>query len=422
MLMKILEKDVQWKACFKYNGIQLNSSTEIRNSYCNFNTLKCNCNCSKEKHFEMKFMDVFWLFGLIAVIGNLVVIFFVSKKLLFVATVKEKTVYKILVLNLSIADLLFAIYAILVCFFKKNDVICNALGVISLTGYQVDITIIALICYYRLQGVLKPFNVISKKYNLLIILLFVWIFWFMFSLLPIIWPDVFLPNRLSKINLALESIKSIPLNETNNTDVFSILLNTVLKFNSNEVWIQLLKRLGIYPNMTFYNQHQACTISSLSLKSHDKYLTLAILFYNSLLLIFIFIAYTTIFRSVFNCRNLITSSFFQSPDIGRKSKESLKVFKKIFLIVATNFLCWTPVCIVDFWFYFESPNQNECSYYNFLHNHHILVEVIFLLTSVNPILNPYIYCNKFWKKLFKNCKTKIFRINNRLRRLKFFVD
>ena len=419
--MKILKKFFQWKACFEYNGIQLNSSTEIRSSYYNVNTLKCNCNCSKEKHSETEFMDVFSLFGLIAVIGNLVVIFFVSKKLLFVATVKEKTVYKILVLNLSIADLSLAIYVIFLYFLKKDDVICNALGVISVTGYQVGITIIALISYYRLQGVLKPFNVISKK-CLLIILLIVWIFWFVFSLLPIIWPDVFLPNRLSKINLALESIKSIALNETNNTDVFLIPLNTVLKFNCSEVWIQLLKRLDIYPIMTFYNQHQACTISSLSFKSHNKYLTLAILFYNSLLLIFILIAYTTIFRSVFDGRNLITSLLFQSPDKAKKAKENLKVFKKIFLIVATNFLCWTPVCIVDFWFYFESLNQNECSYYNLLYNHRILIKVIFLLTSVNPILNPYIYCNKFWKKLFKNCKTKIFRINNRLRLLKFFED
>ena len=147
MLLEILEKHNQWKACFKYNGTK-----EMKNDYCNFDRLKCNCDCSNSTYSKTELIQngkyVFLLFGLIALIGNLVVIFFVSKKLLFVATVKKNTVYNILVLNLEFADFLCAIYVILVSFIIRNYAICIALGVINVTGYQVGTTIIVLICYY----------------------------------------------------------------------------------------------------------------------------------------------------------------------------------------------------------------------------------------------------------------------------------
>ena len=423
-LINILEC-VQWKACFKYNGIQLNNYTKIRNNSCNFNHLNCNSNCLNEKHSEKEFIEkekyLFLFFGIIAMIGNLVVIFFVSKKLLFVATVKENTVYNILVLNLSFADLLIAVYVIIfssiTC--KLNDVICDVLGVMSVTGFQVGTTIIALICAYRLHGVLRPFSLISKKF-LLISLLFVWIVWLVFSLLPIISPDVFFSNKTGRINFALESIKSITLNEMNNTDVFSALLKTVLKFNCSEVYTQLFKSLGIYGNMKFYNQNRACTIGFSKFKSNGMYFMLAMLSYNSLSLFFILIAYTTIFLRIFNCRNLITRFFFQSPNNGRKAKEGLKVFKKIFIIVATNFVCWATVCNAGVYFFSRSLDKSECSYSKFLQKHYIVLKVMLLLALINPLLNPYIYCIKFWKILFKCCKTKIFVPSNMLQHFKFF--
>ena len=404
-------------AFFKYNGTQSNNCTERGNCCYIFKILSCISNCLIEKHSEKEFIEkrkyVFLFLGLIAMIGNLVAIFFVSKKLLFVATVKENTVYNILVLNLAFADLLLAVYVIIFSSItsKLNDVICNVLGVMSVTGFQVGTTIITLICAYRLHGVLRPFSLISKKF-LLISLLFVWIVWLGFSLLPIISPDVFLPNKTEKITFALESIKSTALNEMNNTNVFSVLLKTISKFNCSE-------GLDIYPDMKFYNQHQACTIGLLKFKSNGKYFILAMLSNNFLSLIFILIAYTTIFVRIFNCRNLVTSFFFHSPDNGRKAKESSKVFKKIFIIVATNFLCWATVCIVMVSFYLQSINGSKCWYCKFLNYYHIVKKVMLMLALINSVLNPYIYCNKIWKTLFKNCKTRIFRTNNRLRQLKF---
>ena len=426
VLLEILEKCVPWKAFFKYNCTQSSKCKEIRKTRRIFNLFKkCHFNCSEKEFSTQEFIKQrkygFLFFGLFAMIGNLVVIFFVSKKLLFIATVKENTVYNILVLNLAFADLLIAVYVIIFSSImgESNDVICNVLGVISVTGFQVGTTIIALICAYRLHGVLKPFSLISKKF-LLISLLFVWIVWLVFSLLPIISPDVFLPNKIEEINSDLESIESTTLNETNNTDIFSVLVNTVLKFNCSEVYTQLFKSLGIYPNMKFYNKHQACTISSLSFKSDEKYFMLAMFSYNFLLLIFILIAYTTIFVRIFNCRDLITSFFFQSPDNGRKAKESLKVFIKTFIIVATNFLCWATVCIAGVYFYFQSLNKPKCRYSNFLYEHHIVQKVILLLVLINPLLNPYIYCVKFWKTLFEIVKQEFFVPTNMLRHFKIF--
>ena len=425
VLLRILKQCVRSKAFLKYNCTQSKNCTKIENANIFYHLKTCNFNCSEKKYSIQEFIEktkyVFLPFGLFAIVGNLVVIFFVSKKLLFVTTVKENTVYNILVLNLSFADLLIAVY--LIIFFsingKQNDVTCNALGVMSVTSFQVGTTVIALICAYRLYGVLKPFSLISKKF-LLINLLFVWIVWLVFSLLPIISPDDFLPNRIKKINSVLESIKFTTLNETNNTNVFSVLLNIVLKFNHSEDYTQLLKRLDIYPNMKFYKQHQVCTISFFSFNSIRKYFMLVMLSYNSLLLIFILIAYTTILKRIFNCKNLITSFFFQSPDNGTKTKESLKVFRKIFIIVVTNFVCWAPICIAGVSFYLQSLNSTEYKYTKFLHKHYNVEKVMFLLALINPLLNPYIYYIKFWKTIFKIVKQEFFVPINMLRHFKVF--
>ena len=407
---------MQWKAFFKYKCTQLNNCTVL--TRCILNHLKkCNFNCLKEESSKSEFIEkrkyVFLFFGLFAIIGNLVVIFFISKKLLFVATVKENTVYNILVLNLSFADLLIAVYVIIfssiTC--EINDVTCDVLGVISVIGFQVGTTIIALICAYRLHGVLKPFSQISKKF-LLINLLFVWIVWLVISLLPIIWPDVILPN----IDLPSESIKSTALNKTNVT----VLPNAVLNFDCSEVYTKLFKNLDFCPKRQFYHRHEACAISFLSFKSNGKYFMLAMLLYNSLLLIFILIAYTIILMRILNCRDLIISFFFQSPDNGRKAKENLKVFKKIFIIVVTNFVCWTPVCIAGVYFYSQSRNKTECSYFRFLHEHHIVQKVIILLVLINSLLDPYIYCIKVWKTLFKIVKQEFFVPINMFRHFKVF--
>ena len=426
VLLTILKECVRWKAFLKFNCTQLNNCTKITKTRRILNHLKkCNFKCLKEEFSKQELIKErkywFLFFGLFAIIGNLMVIFFVLKKLLFVATVKENTVYNILVLNLAFADLLIAVYVIIFSFItcKLNDVTCNVLGVMSVTGFQVGTTIIALICAYRLHGVLKPFSLISKKF-LLINLLFVWIVWLVFSLLPIISPYVFLPNRIRKINSDLKSIESTILNETNNTDVFSVLVNTVLKFNCSEVHTQLFKSLNIYPNMKFYNQHRACTISFLSFKSDGKYFMLAMLLYNSLLLIFILIAYTIIFMRIFNCRNLITSFFFQLPDNSRKAKESLKVFKQTFIIVSTNFVCWALVCIFGVYFYLQSFYQTECRYSYFLYKHRIVQTLILFLALINPLLDPYIYCIKFWQTIFKIVKQKFFVPINMLRHFKIF--
>ena len=136
----MLKERIQWNAFLKYNCTQLNNCTVLTRRILN-HLKKCNFNCLKEESSKSEFIEkkkyVFLVFGLFGIIGNLVVIFFIPQKLLFVATVKENTVYNILVLNLSLVDLLPVVYVIIfssiTC--KLNDVICDVLGVMSITGF-----------------------------------------------------------------------------------------------------------------------------------------------------------------------------------------------------------------------------------------------------------------------------------------------
>ena len=114
------------------------------------------------------------LLGLIALVGNLVVIY---GKIMNLRKNQNKDIkiqiYHTLVLNLAFADLLMGIYLTANSFEIKRKVdigvyfseygLCNALASITAVSSQVSITTL-LIIIYRLVGVTKPFNPILPGY------------------------------------------------------------------------------------------------------------------------------------------------------------------------------------------------------------------------------------------------------------------
>ena len=103
------------EACLDLHNVTSDSQlhTECYEEINIFNTTYCDCNNAneEEKRNLRKMSSGLIIFGVISLIGNIAVIFIEVRALIQKHSVaKEKTVYRILILNLSISDLLMGFY------------------------------------------------------------------------------------------------------------------------------------------------------------------------------------------------------------------------------------------------------------------------------------------------------------------------
>ena len=140
-----------------------------------FQTIYCGCNNSLEEkqNYLSRTSSVIVILGIISLIGNITVIFIEVRALIQKHSVsKEKSVHRVLILNLSISDLLMGFYItffpITLKFdkflkFNMTPELSNFFGVISVLSSEISVTVLVLICLYRWVGIAYPYKVIKLK-------------------------------------------------------------------------------------------------------------------------------------------------------------------------------------------------------------------------------------------------------------------
>ena len=161
-------------------------------------SLKCgNTSCT---NFVNSYSGGIWfsllIVGLLCLLGNIVVIL---DKIISLRKKqhkdKEIQVYHTLVLNLALTDLLMGIYLTAIGFeikrkaevnaFYSEPRLCNALGVIRIVSSQVSITILFIISFYRLIGLIKPYKSLHFKF-IVVLVTVTWIIWLVVAAMPLI--------------------------------------------------------------------------------------------------------------------------------------------------------------------------------------------------------------------------------------------
>ena len=382
-------------------------------------------------------------FAVISLFGNGITIIYEIQTLIKLKDTqgaKEKKLYKILVLNLCFADLLMAInvitFFIAKLMFKRiRSDLCNTMGVTSALSTQASVSILVIITGYRLYGVLFPFKLVNIKLAVCL-LAFIWIAWIVVVSLPLFNESLFAFEFTREIesNNVVDSEKSFTKHITKVTrtvhhlasainatdDLFSQVLVTANKFQTNEVAVQVLKSFNLVnfehntSLVNYYSSKLGCTIELL-VEARDTTTTHYSLFIFSLDLVsyvFILIGHLIIlksiskscFFSILPCLSLRHFSETQKRNVPETINENKQIYMRILIVVVTDMTCGMAICLIGLGHYFLGlvfDCSNNRSYLK------IAAPLVWILFPLNSVINPYIYSFNLWKGIYVSCKQRL---------------
>ena len=408
-----------------------------------------NCTNAVNSHSGGKWF-VFLIAGLICLFGNSAVIL---DKIISLRKKqhkdKEIQIYHTLVLNLALTDLLMGIYLTAIGFeikhkasiniFYSESRLCNALGIIRIVSNQVSITILFIISFYRLIGVIKPYKSLHYKFIVILVTL-TWIIWLVVAATPLI---PFIPlksvftfgfvkdrqiHRDSVIDFAklASFIKKKMLPSFINVPEVKSVYQNVIQFPTSSVFEKFSASLGWigfkpanWKLVGFYDSKYFCSpdflVENDEIRLRD-YFDLTLLFYNFAISVAIMIAYVLVTINISNkscsemfvadCKWFLGNFCCTCEELGHSDAarlaENRQMFRRISIIILTDVACWVPVCVMSIVDWQFPPTNTEGLSSRSLSFHTIIITLV----PLNSMLNPFIYSFHLWKLLFKHIKSK----------------
>jgi len=443
-----------------------NSSCSFTNSTDDlfFFASQCN-NASCNEHISYiasQTWPIFFILGLLCLLGNIAVIYDeITSFQKMQNKVKEIQIYRTLVFNLALADLLMGVYvtAMAIECKRKTDFgiiysepgLCNALGVLNTLSSQVSLTVLLIISFFRLRGLTKPFE--KQHFKLIMILIMLtWILWIFVGVVPLIPFEPF--NSLFTFGLVrdhqthkdslIDFQHIVPFFQENilptfdNVTEVKSVMNAVIQFSTPSVMEKFSAALGWVDSdrtemnlLGYYNSHYTCSANFNIFNRRYRYSNFfshILVFYNLVVSILILILYVLVTVKVrekdgdFCLSNLKWCTFpycscgprrclwanvrLQSKNAER-SVENRKIFKRIAFIVFTDLMCWIPLCITALVLWSAQAYSTNQQRENYNARDVIPFQIVtVILVPINSLFNPYIYSIHLWNHLFKKIKVK----------------
>ena len=421
--------------------IATNIDIFFETDFCSNNiTDKCKTNNDDLVEILINFPPLFFIFGILAIMGNFGIIFAKVRFFFYKFTLKEKerVIFYFLILNLAISDLLMGlsniIYASEILHLAQDgkqhihNVKCNMLGIFVLLSNQISISLLVLISGYRLISVTRPFKRVHLK-TTVILVVFIWIVWVFLALLPVFEPlsvsfvDGFYVHEYTRTDfISLSKIRGFVdniINKTNVTGCFLNVLKVIKNSKGHHVPKNFLEKLnlttGVIEHQGFYNKHPVLCIASPVVKpsSVSFFVTIFFLSVDLVAMLFIVGAYGAILKILLKQQSFQTTVFGlfgcarqerEKRTINRRQlNQNKKLYRSILFIVVTNLFAWIPTLIAALTYYgaafaYKQPIEN------FIIPYQLFVYIAF---PVNSVMNPFLYSSKMWSKFFKNLKKKL---------------
>ena len=421
----------------------------LNGSYCENSANDCS---STINSYPVVHWYIFFVLGLISVIGNLIVIHDKVKNLTSNRNEnKEIKIYYTLVLNLALSDLLMGVYLTAISleikqkvknnYYFSKSAVCSVLGIINALSSQVSITVLFIISFYRLMSVVRPYK--TQRLKLVIVLLSAtWTIWLALTVLLVLPVEPFQSSitigitkdyRLAR-NSFIEYQKvvnffDILLNSScvsnNVTDIQSV-LNAVYQHQTISVLNKFVAAVGWlgsdpkqWTKVQYFQAYFSCTINYIADFYNFTYLSFAYILYNFFIsavtgVIYIFLMFkifrneVEVFTSV--CLCVVCQCLSRNPNLTNSSNtrqtENQKLFKRISIIVVTDLLCWIPLSIASFVVSINVISKLEKLAADISSIHFIFESIALFVVPFNCVLNPVIYSFHLWKRWYEALKTK----------------
>jgi len=309
--------------------------------------------------------SLFWIMGLVALIGNLatniptlkeMVLHGKSNKPLPKGSSFVKVANSCFIFNLTISDFLMGVYLLGAvsqgvnysghyCFVDKewrSSNRCWALGTVAVLSSEASAFFMASMSTFRLVAIYKPFLTRTMKFKWIVFVgVACWLFSSLFAFLP--WlplrsgyfvSEVWFPNHFFKTDTISKDRLITIANQVSGTNStrqsWFIVKDTILdKFKYKEIKAEF----------GFYSQTSVCMprFYTSSNESAWEYSTFLITL-NFMLFIYMVVVYVVVYKKA------IVMKFSTSKSKDRN--EDMQ--KRISRLLLTDFFCWIPVCIMAY--------------------------------------------------------------------------
>jgi len=406
-----------------------------------------------------------WFFAITAIAGNSAVIYRCMRlqATRFKSMMGTEKVHHFLVVNLALSDFLMGFYVTLYGIGHGNhhheysdehryqwlcSTTCLTMGVLSLCSCQMSMTMLIIITTFRLASVVKPFADQNKRLTTAVaITLFSWAFWTMYALIPLISSST-INNAFYdyvKIN-SLSCFKQSDMHRDYLTDVMHEVerfVGTECGRNARDLytlpkrldWEDLLefgRKLNIFdPNddpkfFGYYNKQSVCTAKYfVTYGSGSMFYTLAVVLYDCAAFLYISSAYIFMWKKTSRRKSLRRLACLAGPEcptlqatapLQRRDRENRRMHVQIMVIIATNFLCWIPICSLSIYHFIKSSSfaVHGCEFHRYTSKWSARVSILtMVLLPINSSVNPFIYSFRYWGRFKKQVVDKFRRSSTR---------
>ncbi|XP_076812070.1 uncharacterized protein LOC143459012 [Clavelina lepadiformis] len=355
-----------------------------------------------------------WIMGLMAIIGNAVVIIYESCKF----PKRDSKLLRanhLLVLNLAIADFLMGLYLIIlgieVAIYSGNYCVnklywlsstaCGTMGILVVLSSETSVITLGLMTTLRLYAVLKPMGSSTKptQGQVLIGISFAWIFSILLAFIPLapnldyLYTDVawvednpYFQNATVKFSSAQRWIEQLFTFDPSYSELPDQVIDDVKQVTS---WGQLQaiihdqnrsQTLKISRFYGYYSADSVCIPRLFVTRDDNAWgLSLAITIFNFFAFTYVACAYAVI---LWVSRKTMMKAGTSGSSRATTKDKSKTLQNKVLRLVVTDFCCWVPISIMAFINFSGIPVSNVA----------YAVSAIILL-PINSALNPILYSN-----------------------------
>ena len=339
----------------------------------------------------------FWIMGFIVLFSNAYVIVNTTQFLKTLNNFNFTVFQRVVILNISIADFIMGVYLLTIAVFSeifsgsygfvdrewRSSLRCSIIGSLSVISSQASCFFMVVLTAFRLMTISHPMkSVTSSLHPWKLCVVVVWLLSICLSIIPIV---------VSVTTFSLYFVHSISFSsrfhQNGTIDVaqlkrfmcrYALLSNTTLNDHENELEsIQKFLESNLPDSLPvrrfgYYGETSVCMPRFYVARGEPSWeYTLSLITVNFLCFIFIALSYVVIYRlSAKSSANVLNDRFEQ---------EAARMQKRIARIIATDFCCWIPICIMAY-------TRLAFDFSNIVYQ----ISAAILL-PVNSALNPFLF-------------------------------
>ena len=338
--------------------------------------------------------SAFWIIGFIVMAGN---VFVVYNTAVFITTKSIPSVFRfqhVIILNISIADFIMGVYLLTIAGYSANfsgsyglvdlkwrsSLKCSIVGSLSVISSEASCFLMVILTAFRLRNISQPMK--SLNYSLLpwkISIAGSWLLSIFLGAVPIKNTTVTYFAHSISFCSKFHRQRTIKVTELERFMCdYAALSNTTIRIYENNVkTIRMFLENNLPESLPlnvfgYYGETSVCLPRFYISHGDPSWVyTFMLTNVNFLCFFFIAISYILIFKRSFK--------FAKDLNKNASNKEVLLMQKRIARIVATDFCCWVPICIMA---YVSLGYKLSSIVYQ--------ISAVFLL-PINSALNPFMF-------------------------------